>query len=336
MNLPPFEPPVRDPAQLEAHASTTRWGGVVGAWGLSGAVVGTSVGATLQLTGAGSSAALLAGTGGLSLGAVLGIGALLWDRAVDRPALVDGLGGTSRPLHGAVLGIPILLALPALLTLVVVATVALGSALPALIFGATALGVVLAGQRVWSSHRLARALEALEAGRQEEARHTLQRLAQRWWVSARARQTARLDLAMLALQEGQATEALRWLEGLEGGIAGAWASLGRALACLLLDEPHERAEAHLRQALTGPRARAIQAQADAVRILVVWRGKGADEARRLAEQLHGPGATPLHEALLARLRAGAGDDLGAQALSRGPVQALVASGLGRAIEELQR
>lgn len=331
---PPFEPPSGAPAQIEARASTTRWGTVVGTWGLSGAVVGTSVGVTLQLTGA-QGAAIAAGGCGLVLGAMLGIGALLWDRSVERPALVDGRGATSRPLHGAVLGIPILLALPALLILVVVATVALGSVLPALTFGATALGVALAGQRVWSSHRLARALEALETGRSAEARHTLEILAERWWVSARARKTARLDLAMLALQEGQATEALGWLEGLEGGVAGAWASVGRALAHLLLDHPHERAEAHLKLALTGPGARAIQAQADAVRVLVVWRGRGADEAHRLAERLHGPGATPLHEALLAALRARSGDAFGAQALSTEPVRALVASGLGQAIAELR-
>ena len=142
-------------------------------------------------------------------------------------------------------------------------------------------------------------------------------------------------LAMVALQQGRADEALLWLEGRWRGPAAAWAAAGRALALLLLPDRSADAEDALREVLRLPGRAAVDAEVDAVRVLLVWRQEGAAVARALAEQLDGPGAGVLHRALLAALRQAEGDHAGADRIARQPaVKDLLATGLGRAIEEL--
>jgi len=310
----------------------TMWGLVLGSWGLAGACVGAAVGMTLQVTQGMSGAAGSAGAAGMAVGAVLGVIGLLAERsrAAGRPGLVDGRGRAARPLHGAVLGLPIALALPAVLWLIVIGTVALRSLVPAVTFGMVALGLAWAARRVWSNHRLARALEALEAGDLPTAQGALRGLAEHGITTRRARSTARLNLAMLALQVGDGAGALDWV----GGLPGAWPAVVRAQGHLL-DGSTGAAEAALAEALSAPGARAVQGQADAVRVLVVWRMDGAASARELAERLHGEGATPLHCALLGALRRQAGDAAGAEALAGSEVRAVVQSALGQSIPELR-
>jgi hypothetical protein len=182
-------------------------------------------------------------------------------------------------------------------------------------------------------HQLTRALQALESGDIEGGTGQLDRLAQAWWPTKGARATARLNLAMLALSEGDLEGAARWYEGLHG-VAAGWAEVGLALIAVLRGA-HEAAGEHLAIALTGPAARSIQPQADAVRVLLVWRTEGEAEARRVGEELLGPGATPLHRALVASLRHRVGDAAGAAEVRTDEVADLLRTGLGLTIPELR-
>ena len=331
----PFDPPMDVVGVEEARASAVRWGLVLGTWGLSFSAIGTAVGGALQLAGWAEGSAASIGVGSGAAGALLGAVVLLMERAqaIHRPELL-GPHGVSRPLHGAVLGIPLLVvALPGLLSLAVVGMLALGSLVPVLVFGMAALGALWAGVRVLSQHRLARALEEVQLG--DDGARPLESVAGTWWLARQVREAARINLALLALREGDHEGAMPWLRGRWSGGAGAWASVGLALAHLLRGDPPAEAERHLRDALTSPRASDVQAEADAVRVLVVWRDDGPSVALALAEQLHGGPATALLRALLGTLRARHADPDGAATLLRDEaVVSLLRSGLGRVIPEL--
>ncbi|MEN0063088.1 MAG: hypothetical protein AAGA48_13115 [Myxococcota bacterium] len=331
----PFDPPAASRTVTRERIATRRWASVVGAWGLATTAVGTAIGVTIQILGTPDAAARL-GIFGLLAGLGTGALALVIERAQSarRPELVDGHGISDRPLHGALLGVPIALALPASLWLVVIVSVAMNSAVPAVLFGLLALALAFAGLRVWAQHRLTRALEALAPPPNADALASLRTLAQSPLSPKQVRMTAQLSIAFTQLQQGQGLEALGWFEGIDDGEAAAWATTGRAMASLLLGQDPRDAEAHLAQAFESPYANAVRAQADAVRILVLWRREGSEPARTLAEALRSATATPLHLALLARLREQAGDLEGAQALTTESVEAFLASGLGRAIPEL--
>jgi hypothetical protein len=336
MNSSPFEAPTAD---HDPHAFA--WLVVPAAWGLAGGACGTALGLTLQLTqaisGAAASGGLLAAAGGAFLGAV----ALMVERrsSLSRPELVDGRGTRSRPLHGAVLFLPVLVAFPSLLWLVFAGSIGVDSLLPAVAFGMIAVVVAVAGVRVLGRHQLARAIEALELGPHhggyEPAIRTLSGLGRSWWLGRSVWSTARLNLAMLALNSGDGGQALSWADGVHRGAAGAWAGTTRALALLLQGGSPDEAEKSLTQALTGPGARAVQPEADAVRVLLVWRRDGEKTAHEVAQHLFGPQATALHRALLARLHERVGEAEEARML-RGPeVKQLLSSGLGQAIRELR-
>ncbi|MEO0603117.1 MAG: hypothetical protein AAF211_16880, partial [Myxococcota bacterium] len=191
-----------------------------------------------------------------------------------------------------------------------------------------------AGFRVLAHHRLARALEAMEGRRTPGSTATLELLAKSPLSPRQVRRTAKLSVAMTRLQEGRGLDALGWFEDLDDGEIGAWAATGRAMASLLLGQDPDDAEVHLNAAFESPWANEVRAQADAVRILVVWRRDGPREARSLAESLRSGASTPLHLALLARLRGVTDDGPGAASLESEAVRALLDSGLGRAIPEL--
>jgi hypothetical protein len=322
------------PAEEQDHEGWG-WVNVLVAWGLAGAAVGTAIGATLQLSGAAANGASV-GLGSALVGAVCGGGALAVERsrADRRPELVDTRGQRSRPLHGLLLGIPVLVALPALGWLVVVVSVGWSSWVPAVVFGMLGLGVAWGGQRVWSSHRLTRALEALELGQRDAAVRELESLAKSRLASRGVRVASRLNLALLALAEGDGHAAVDWAE-VPSPTSGAyaWAAVTRALGHLLRGDAPEEAEGWLQKAVSGPGARAVQAEADAVRVLIVWRQSGAEEARRLAEQLWSPGATTLHRAMLLVLRQASGDPV--EELRSEEVEGLLRGALGKAIPELR-
>jgi hypothetical protein len=321
----PFEPPV-----LERGPVVKPWLLVVGAWSLAGACVGTAVGATLQIT-LGWRASAELGLAGMLLFGALGFLALTVERgwSVRRPELVDVRGWRSRPVHGVLLGIPVVLAVPALCWLVVVGSIAAASLTPAFVFGTAALIALWAGRRVWSSHRLARALEGLEEGPRDRGIAALRALADDPWVVAGSRTAARLNLAQLALTDGDADGALRWAEHVSHGSAGAMAAVVRALAHLLRGDPLDEVEDWLGHGLVTRHAGSVQPEADAVRVLLVWRRDGREQARELADRLYGPASSALHGALLLASRG--------EGVPGGPeIEALKACGLGRAIPELWR
>jgi len=302
---------------------------VLASWALAGAFTGTAVGVTVQLTHGLSDLSPRLALAGMAACAVMGAFTLATERAFSgsRPELVDGRGVRSRPVHGALVAVPLLVAIPALLWLVVAGSVAVRSMMPAVIFGILAVGVAFAARRAWSHHRLARALELLEQGERDEAVAALGSLTRTAFVSSGARIAARLNLAQLALTDGDAETALRWSEQVRGGTAGAWAAVVRALAHLMRGDPPDVAEKALGEALGSRHAGAVQAEADAVRVLLVWRRDGKEEARLLADSLYGPAASALHGALLHALRGGR-ENVGPE------VTAVRGSGLGRAIPEL--
>lgn len=310
------------------------WVAVVVAWALAGATVGTAVGATLQVGGWLANGAPI-GLGSAAFAGIVGAGALVLERsrADRRPELVDTRGQRSRPLHGALLAVPVLAALPALAWLVVVVSLGWSSPVPALVFSMLGVGVAWGGQRVWSSHRLTRALEHLELGQRDRAVRELEALAGSWVASRGVRTAARLNLALLALAEGDGDAAVDWAEvpSPRSG-AYAWAAVTRALGHLLRGDAPDEAEDWLHKAVSGPGARAVQPEADAVRVLLVWRREGPQAARQVAEELWSPGSTTLHRAMLMVLRRDAGTP--ADDLRTDEVDGLLHGGLGRAIPEL--
>lgn len=327
-----FEPPVasRDPAVYA-------WLVVVASWGIGGATLGTAIGATLQLTQGMAWAGMSLGIGGMGLASMLGAVAMMIERSRSalRPELTDMRGTRSRPLHGVLLGVPVAVMIPSLVWLLIVASLSLASLVPAVTFGMLAVAVAWWGLRIWSNHQLARALEGLEEGRTGEARLALKSLAERVVVSRSARTAARLNLAMLALSDGDGVSALGWAHAPARSGAFAWAALARALAHLLNGDPPEEADAWLARAMSGPGSRAVQPEADAVRVLLVWRLEGEAAARRIGEELVGPGSTTLHRALVAALRERAGDRDGARAMRTEEVEGLLLGGMARAIPELR-
>ena len=322
----PWDTPIEEPHGAGSH----RWMSVLGVWGAAGAAVGSAVGGVLQVTQGMAGASSTWGTLGIGIGAAVGAAALVVERraAEERPMLVDASGRASRPLHGLLFAGPVLAAIPALLVLGVVATVGIGHVAPAIAFGITALAVAWAGVRVWSTHRFTTALEAVERGDLGAARDRLQGLAGAWVATRSARSAARLNLGMMALQQGDGSEALRWYDQVGGRSASAWAYAGRALATLLLGDLDAAATA-LGEASASPGARQVQEQLDAVRVLLVWRTEGPEAAQLLGHRLMSPVATPLHRALLLALDVGVGprtlDD---------EVHAMLDSGLGQAVPEL--
>jgi hypothetical protein len=308
---------------------------VLVAWGLAGATVGTAAGATLQVLSIVENGAPI-GLGAALFGALVGGGALIVERsrADRRPELVDTRGQRSRPLHGLLLGLPVLVSLPAIAWLVVVVSIGWASWVPAVVFSMLGVGVAWGGQRVWSSHRLTRALEHLELGQRDVAVRELELLARSLTASRGVRTAARLNLAMLALAEGDGDAAVEWAEvPAPSSGAYAWAAVTRALGHLLRGDAPDEAEDWLLKAVSGPGARAVQPEADAVRVLLVWRRDGAGPARRVADELWSPAATTLHRAMLLVLRQQSGEP--ADDLRTEEVEGLLHGGLGRAIPELR-
>lgn len=329
----PFDPP-RDVVEVEqARASLLRWALVVGTWGCSWACLGTAVGVARTWLGH-PGEVVTWGAVGMVGGALAGVAALVVERmgAARRPEVVGASGVPERPLHGSALMAPLLgVATPGLGALAVVSTLVLDSIGPSLVFGLGAASTLWAAHRVWAQHRLARGLEAYQVG---DGTGPLQRVATSRWAPGVVRDGARVNLAMAALRKGEAVEALRWLRGEWRGPAAAWAAAGRSLAWLLEDHLDE-SEAALREALVLPGRAAVNAELDAVRVLLVWRQSGPDAAHDLAERLHGPGSSALHRALLGVLHAERGDDARAEQLLSSPgVLDLARSGLGGAIDEL--
>ncbi len=276
-------------------------------------------------------AALGGGAGGM-----IGLGVARIERwqALERPAVVDPRGRSRRPVHAAAhlipaaIGTAALVGLGGILAFAGETPWAVGACL------AVGLGSLALVRKLLGEHALARALEAAEAEEPLDASRRLERLAGAWWAPRVVRDGARVNLGMLALTRGDIEGARRALV-VTAGPAGAWASAGRAML-LLLDGDLAAAEVELLDVVTGPYARFLQPQTDAVRLLLVLRREGDVAARALGEHLIAPGATPLFVGLLADLRRRGGDEAGARALlDPSTVGSLRALGLSREIPELR-
>lgn len=325
----PFEPPV-ERATRPALAGT-----VVLAWMMAGAAVGMAGGLTAQMVGMPPSVASGLGIGLTALTTLAGVIAFWVERGLSksRPALLDGHGRMSRPLHGALFALPILIAGPALLTLIIVGSVATQSLVPALIFGVGGFGLGWAARRVASAHTLTAALEALEAGDILDAKARLHRLDAGWGATRSGRTMARLNLGMLALGEGDLDRAASFYGQVETGAGSAFARAGLALVRVLQDRLDE-AEIVLLEAMNGPGSTVIQGQVDAVRLLLLMR-RNDPAAKPMAEQLLTEESGELFRGLLALLRVQNGDSAGAQSLmDRNTSQALEESGWREVIPEI--
>jgi len=228
---------------------------------------------------------------------------------------------------------PIGIALPAVLWLMIVGSVGTNSVIPALAFGLAALGMAWAALRIWSTHRLTRALEALELGRTEDAARSLSTLQATVFVSRKTRIVARLNLGTLALQQGRLDESASWLFGIEAGQAGAHARVALALVRAIQGRTAD-ARGLIAQAMSGRSARAVQAQADAVRILVVLDEEGEVSALEFGERVLGQHSSGLHQALVGALRSPPGSPRDAL-LDEPAAAAILQSGLANRISLLR-
>lgn len=300
-----FEPP--EHADDEPSALP----GVLLAWMVAGTVLGCAVGLTFQLT---EIPGALPGALGTLFGTT-GLGALAWSLerrwSCARPAILDARGRLQKPPHALLYALPIALSVPGLLTLVVVSTVAMDSALPALVFGIGGFGLGWACRRLLSTHRLTEALQALEEGDAARGRALLESLEGGWLSTRRGRTTARLNLGMLALGEGDLARAGRWYGRADAPEGRVFAQAGLALVRLLEDRLDE-AEAVLMEALACPGSETVQGQLDLVRLLLVFRQDGAEAARRLGRSLEGPEAGELFIGVLAAAHLLCGDLDGAR------------------------
>jgi hypothetical protein len=271
---------------------------VLAAWMTSGAILGLAGGLTAQLVGLSSATpvpiAIFAGT---TLA-----GATAWGLerrwARDRPAILDARGRLQRPPHAALYAVPLLLAVPGMATLLVVATVAMGSTLPAFVFGIGGFGLGWASRRLLASHQITAALQALEAGDLQAAVLGLETLERGWLSTRRGRTLARLNLGMLALTAGDLDRAKRFYGLVAEPVARPMADTGLALIGVLEDR-YDDAERLVHEALVGPGVDLVQGQLDAVRLLLTLRKDGAAAARSLGEQLDHDGAGELFQGIFA-------------------------------------
>lgn len=306
----------------------------VGAWMTSGTLAALAVALTLQLTG--TPGALEASLFVLLGSTLAGLAAWKTDRALaeGRPAVLDQRGKLRHPPHALVYGLPLVFAVPSMLVLLLVATVAMGSGLPALVFGIGGFGLGWASRRLVSTHRVTAALQALELGETQAARTQLELLEAGWMSTRGGRTTARLNLGMLALSQGDLQRAAVWYGRVRDGRAAPLAQAGLALVRALEDRLDE-AEALVIQALAAENAEDVQGQLDAVRLLLTLRQEGAHAARSLGRTLSQPGSGELFRGLhaYATLQAGFADE--ALSLTAGGLcRALEDSGWGRIVPEI--
>jgi hypothetical protein len=325
------------------RAPTQAVGGVVLAWMVAGAAIGVAVGLTTQVTGQDLGGRISPSDLGAALGigctfgmAALGALALRAERgwAADRPAVADSHGDAVRPVHVGLYALPMALAAPALLTLVVVASVAADSLAPAGVFGLGGVGMAWGAVRLLSAHRLRAALEALEDGDERGATQRLTALQSSWWSTRATRATARLNLGLLALAAGDAGAAITWWDAVPSGPGAPFARAGTAMARVLQGRLDD-ADAAVLTAMSDPRAHVAQGWIDAVRLLLVVRREGVDAGRSFGEQLLHGDAGELYLGLLASLRLQAGDRAAAQELVDDDLlDGLDAGGWTRAVPEL--
>ncbi|MCB9664081.1 MAG: hypothetical protein H6732_08195 [Alphaproteobacteria bacterium] len=227
------------------------------------------------------------------------------------------------------------LALAGALLLLAVVLVVVGSPLLAGVATLVGVGIGSSGRRPVARRRLVHAVEALrEDVDPASALAELESLAAGWWVPPTLRAEAALQRGAWTLASGGAEEAVGWLARVRHralvGHAAPWLALAHASA-----GRDDVAHAALQPAY-GAVSPETRAHAEAVRLLLVLRGDGHEEAARLGTSLlDARPVTPLAFGLVAVARLRAGDEAGARVLmTTEVVAALEAGGLAELLEEV--
>jgi hypothetical protein len=203
-----------------------------------------------------------------------------------------------------------------------------------LLYGGMAVTAGFFGRRHRARQRLQRGVEVLTDDQLAVRRSGLVELAtSRWWPRAE-RDHAAYQLGTLAMAAGELDQAARWLTPLRAGVTGTYARLALALVVTLRGET-QRANDLLGEVHRGRTDPRVRAQADAVRVLLVWREQGDAAALETAERVLAPTSPVLLRGLTAVLRDRADDTVGTLAmLDEGTRAALVERGWHLHLPEL--
>jgi len=324
----PFAPP------REATEGSTALLVALTVWLVAGACVGLAIGVFVEINGV-LPAVLPASAAGAGLFGVAGVGAARLERRMSerRTAVVDARGTMQRPVAGWVTGVPLGLVVASCAALVVLGTVRADSMVPGVAFGLIAVGVATLFVPLASRQAIARAVEAVEQGRHDEARARFLAIAGRPWVGESRRSLARLNLGLLALIDGDLQDAMRWYDQVRHPRITPFAPSGTALPAVLAGD-YAKAEDRLGRAMTGA-TRAVQGEVDGVRALLVLERDGPAEALDLCERISGGPVGALFLGVMAAAKAGVGDRAGAEAILTPDVRAsLLASGIGQRVPAL--
>jgi hypothetical protein len=324
-------------APAEDREPAAGGGSAIASWAAGGLAAGMLAGLTASAFATVPWASPLGAALGLAAGAVTGLGVGRWERqaALARPTVPDALGQPTRPVHAAVHVVPGIVAVVCLLAQAALLSTFADSPAPAAASAALALGAAWWIRRVVAEHLLIRAIEHLESANGIRGAEALRRIAASRWLPRRTRESARLDLGLIALSEGALDDAEDLLDTVAVGPAGAWAGVGRSMIHVLRGDLPV-ADETLADVLCSRHALNVQPQADAVRLLLVLRREGPPAASTLGEHLLDTSSTPLFRAILASLRRASGDLGGsAQLLTARASLELRSSGLARKIPELE-
>ena len=266
-------------------------------WAAAGAVLGADLGIALHAFEWVAGWTLYLSVLGALGFAVLGHWVWRMERAesAERPAVYGSRGELEVPIHISAWAPALVVLIPGLVALGVLGALASLSIIPLVFFGGGAVATSFGTLRLWARHKLTTGLQLLVLDRQEEAIQALVAVARHPLVSTAVRRGARENLGRVALSRGDVAGAVNWFS--QAG-TGAGALVGLSLAHALGGQD-EVALATLQRALAHPSAPVVQSELDGVRLLLVWRTEGPEEARALAARIGTGGA--LFAALSARL-----------------------------------
>ncbi len=305
-------------------------------WTMCFAGAGTAVGALLLVNQLTINLVPFGLSGGVIGGILGGFGAVWQGRREHGPVVIDREGRAVRLTAEWLLLAPMAAGLVSVGVLVGLYSWKTYTFAPFLLYALMVMGIGALARPYVASRRLSRAVSAIELGEIGSARTQLQTLHQSAWASKAVKDMSALNLGLLALWEGRLEEAASWYER-AGALRGqALAASGLALIQVLQDKV-DIGEQTLRRAIEVADGMSAQSEIDGVRLLIVLRREGAQEAAFLGERLWSPGgAGGLFLGLLASARGTAGDLNGMHDLLADPlVQDAIHSGLGDVVPELR-